>query len=147
MAKVKVTKEIAGIIEKAKRASMFPEIPTCVLYHVMKDHDLTETKVNQLEKGTITLAEAIENGYEIDLTPTEFYSFKDIVHLAMTKGVKFNLWDDEENDTHFVYPIYYKNGEGFLFESVAGGYVRNQHFRQSSMKEDKWFIVEEEDQE
>ena len=147
MSKVKVTKEIAEIIERAKRASMFPECPTCVLYHVMKDHDLTDVKVNQLENGIITLAEAIENGYEIDYTPTEFYSFKDIIHLAMTEGVKFNLWDEEENDTHFVNPIYYKNGEGFLFKSALSGYVKHQYFKSSEMKEDKWFIVEEEDQE
>ena len=141
--KVKVTKKVAEIIEEVLKSTSFKEHKPFILYRVMMG--LSTFEIEELEEGIVTVAKAIQYGYVVDNKPTEFYSFKDIAHLAMTKGVKFNLWDEEENDTYFVNPIYYKNEEGFLFESVAGGYVRNQHFGQSEMKEDKWFIVEEEE--
>ena len=143
--KVKITKKVAKAIEENLKITSFKKDKPYLLYLVI--HDLSTRDVEELGEGIVTVAKAIQYGYVVDNKPTEFYSFKDIVHLAMTKGVKFNLWDEEENETYFVNPIYYKNEEGFLFESVAGGYVRNQHFGQSEMKEDKWFIVEEEDQE
>ena len=139
--KVKVTKKVAEIIEEVLKSTSFKEHKPFILYRVMMG--LSTFEIEELEEGIVTVAKAIQYGYVVDNRPTEFYSFKDIVHLAITEGIKFNLLDESLNRPVFKTPLQYIEGEGFCFKSIhTGDYMVQIRFDSHSDK-NKWFIVEE----
>ena len=139
--KVKVTKKVAEMIEEVLKSTSFKEDKPYTLYRMMMD--LSTFEIEELEEGIVTVAKAIQYGYVVDSKPTEFYSFKDIIHLAITEGIKFNLWDESLNRPAFKTPLQYIQGEGFCFKSkTTGDYIAQIGFDSHSDK-NKWFIVEE----
>ena len=139
--KVKVTKKVAEIIEEVLDSTSFKEDKPFILYRVMMG--LNTFEIEELEEGIVTVAKAIQYGYVVDNKPTEFYSFKDIIHLAITEGIKFNLWSDNLKKPMFHTPLQYIEGEGFCFKSkYTGDYIGQFGFNNYSNR-DKWFIVEE----